>query len=249
VKQAAAEAQAAQSLVERARAQWVRHEAEAQRMKALRQAQLKAVSLSELDGRWRRATVPGPGCRRSSTWPGPRGPRAVPSALPAPRRRPEAGAGGPIARRAIAAATLTAPVSGRVGRKSVEVGARVQPGQQLLAIVQDEVWVVANYKEIQLRDLHAGQRVRVRVRVDAFPGREFTGTVDSVSPASGAQFSLLPPDNATGNFTKIVQRIPVKVVPNPQDLKAMRGRLTPGMSAIVEIDLRQGNPAAAASSL
>jgi len=93
-----------------------------------------------------------------------------------------------------------------------------------------------------LHGLHVGQQARVQI--DTFPGREFTGKVDSFSPASGAQFSLLPPDNATGNFTKIVQRIPVKVVLDPKEVKAMGGRLAPGMSALVEIDLRQGDPAA-----
>ena len=96
-----------------------------------------------------------------------------------------------------------------------------------------------------MHGLHAGQQARVRI--DAFPGKSFTGKIDSFSPASGAQFSLLPPDNATGNFTKIVQRIPVKVLLDPKEMKGMGGRLAPGMSAMVEIDLRQGEPATGAA--
>ena len=132
---------------------------------------------------------------------------------------------------------LVAPVGGRVGKKSVEVGARVQPGQQLAAIVQDDVWVTANFKETQLAGLQVGQAVKVEV--DALPDHELTGRVDSFSPASGNQFALLPSDNATGNFTKIVQRVPVKITFKPEDLKKYSGRLAPGMSTVVEIDLRQ----------
>ena len=102
---------------------------------------------------------------------------------------------------------IVAPVSGRVGKRSVEVGQRVQPGQQLTALVQDDVWVTANFKETQLADMRVGQSVHVAI--DAIPGRELTGRVDSFSPASGNQFALLPADNATGNFTKIVQRVPL----------------------------------------
>jgi membrane fusion protein (multidrug efflux system) len=132
---------------------------------------------------------------------------------------------------------IVAPVTGRVGRKSVEVGARVQPGQQLAAIVQDDVWVTANFKETQLAGIAVGQAVRVEV--DALPDHELIGRVDSFSPASGNQFALLPADNATGNFTKIVQRVPVKITFKPEDLRKYAGRLAPGMSSVVEIDLRQ----------
>lgn len=134
-----------------------------------------------------------------------------------------------------------APVSGRIGKKNIEVGSRIQPGQQVLAIVQDGVWVTANFKETQLAELIPGQEVSVRI--DAIAGQHFVGHVDSFSPASGAHFSLLPPDNATGNFTKIVQRIPIKVTLDPAVLKMYSERLAPGMSALVEIDLRQGKPA------
>lgn len=128
---------------------------------------------------------------------------------------------------------LRAPASGRIGRKSVEVGQRVQPGQPLLAIVENQVWVVANFKETQLARMHPGQETEVKL--DALPTHVFKGKLDSVAPASGAQFSLLPPDNATGNFTKIVQRIPVKVVLEPQSIKGFESLLTPGMSAAVSV--------------
>jgi len=107
--------------------------------------------------------------------------------------------------------TLTAPVAGTVAKKSVEVGQYVQPGQPLMAIVGDrEVWVVANFKETQLHDIRIGQSVEVHV--DAYPQMTFSGRVDSIAAATGSKFSLLPPDNATGNFVKVVQRVPVKIV-------------------------------------
>jgi membrane fusion protein (multidrug efflux system) len=107
-------------------------------------------------------------------------------------------------------AVIRAPVAGVVSRRSVQPGQVVQSGQPLLAIVPlDDIWVVANFKETQLTGVRPGQRVEIRV--DTYPGRTFTGTVDSLSPATGARFSLLPPDNATGNFVKVVQRIPVKI--------------------------------------
>ncbi|QGZ39377.1 membrane fusion protein (multidrug efflux system) [Pseudoduganella flava] len=128
---------------------------------------------------------------------------------------------------------IVAPISGRVGKRTVEVGQRVQPGQQLTALVQDNVWITANFKETQLADMHVGQPVHITV--DALPGKEVTGRVDSFSPASGNQFALLPADNATGNFTKIVQRVPVKITLSQADQKALAGRLVPGMSVIAEV--------------
>jgi membrane fusion protein (multidrug efflux system) len=131
---------------------------------------------------------------------------------------------------------IRAPAAGRVGRKNVEVGNRVQPGQSLLAIVQPNVWVMANFKETQLWNLQPGQAVRLRV--DGFAGRGFTGRVESLAPASGAQFALLPPDNATGNFTKIVQRVPVKIVFDEESLREFAGRIVPGMSVLVKVKVR-----------
>jgi membrane fusion protein (multidrug efflux system) len=132
---------------------------------------------------------------------------------------------------------IRAPVAGRIGRKNLEVGNRVQPGQSLLALVQPDVWVTANFKETQLARVKPGQPVQVRL--DAFPGRTFQGVVESLSPASGAQFALLPPDNATGNFTRIVQRIPVKVVLSAKAAHDCLDRIVAGMSAIVEVKVRE----------
>ncbi len=131
---------------------------------------------------------------------------------------------------------ITAPAAGRIGRKNVETGNRVQPGQALLAIVSPEIWIVANFKETQLTHLRVGQSVRLSV--DTLPGYIFAGRVESVAPASGAQFALLPPDNATGNFTKIVQRVPVKIVFEDAALQAFSDRIVPGMSATVKVNVR-----------
>jgi membrane fusion protein, multidrug efflux system len=126
---------------------------------------------------------------------------------------------------------ITAPAAGWVGRKTVEVGHRVQPGQPLLAVVQADPWVVANFKETQLERMRPHQPVEVAV--DSFPSHPFRGYIDSLAPASGAQFALLPPDNATGNFTKIVQRIPVKIHLESAAASTSEQLLRPGMSAIV----------------
>jgi membrane fusion protein (multidrug efflux system) len=127
---------------------------------------------------------------------------------------------------------ITAPAAGVVSKKAVEVGQLVQPGQPLLAIVPlDDVWVVANLKETETADVSAGDVVDVTV--DAYPGRHFAGTVESLSPATGAKFSLLPPDNATGNFTKVVQRIPVRV--HLAQLGDPAHPLRPGMSVVATI--------------
>ncbi|HEV3057605.1 MAG TPA: HlyD family secretion protein [Vicinamibacterales bacterium] len=127
---------------------------------------------------------------------------------------------------------LTAPVSGIVSRKSVEVGQVVQPGQPLLAIIPlDDVWIIANFKETQLTDMRAGQKATVKV--DAYGGRTFTGRVDSIAAATGARFSLLPPENATGNFVKVVQRVPVKIVIDAG--QNSEHQLRPGMSVVPTI--------------
>ncbi len=131
---------------------------------------------------------------------------------------------------------ITSPVSGRVGKKSVESGQRVQPGQQLMSVVADDLWVVANFKETQLEKIRKGEHVTVKI--DSFPHHEFIGNVDSVSPGSGASFALLPPDNATGNFTKIVQRVPVKVTFDRSSIAGFEDLLVPGMSAVVSIAVK-----------
>ncbi len=122
---------------------------------------------------------------------------------------------------------VRAPAAGIVSRKSIEVGQVIQPGQPILALVTlGDVWVTANFKETQLKNMRPGQRATVDV--DALGGREFTGHVDSIAAATGAKFSLLPAENATGNYVKVVQRIPVKIVLDAgQDPDH---RLRPGMS-------------------
>jgi membrane fusion protein (multidrug efflux system) len=130
-------------------------------------------------------------------------------------------------------ATVLAPADGRVGRKSVEVGQRVQAGQALLAVVGADAWVVANLKEGQLTRIRPGQEVDVAV--DAIADHAFRGTVESFSPGTGAKFALLPPDNATGNFTKIVQRLPVKIRFLPESIRGYEDKLSPGLSAVVKV--------------
>ncbi|HYZ31431.1 MAG TPA: HlyD family secretion protein [Crenalkalicoccus sp.] len=132
-------------------------------------------------------------------------------------------------------ATIAAPIAGVVGNRTLRVGQYVQAGTQLMAVVPVEaVYVVANYKETQLTEVRAGQPVEVRV--DTYPGRVFRGHVDSLAPASGQEFALLPPDNATGNFTKVVQRIPVRIVLDTADRPALV--LRPGMSVVPTVDTR-----------
>ncbi|BAT56141.1 secretion protein HlyD family protein [Nostoc sp. NIES-3756] len=131
---------------------------------------------------------------------------------------------------------ITAPSAGRVGKKTAEVGNRIQAGTPLMAIVDNNYWLVANFKETQLENMQPGQPVEIKL--DAFPHHTFTGKVDSISPASGAQFALLPPDNATGNFTKVVQRIPVKIIFDQKSIQGYAPRITPGMSAEVTVDVK-----------
>ncbi|MEZ5830965.1 MAG: HlyD family secretion protein [Dongiaceae bacterium] len=129
---------------------------------------------------------------------------------------------------------MSAPIDGTVGARSLRVGQYVQAGTQLMAVPLHAVYAVANYKETQLTNVAPGQPVEIEV--DAFPGHTVKGHVDSLSPASGLEFALLPPDNATGNFTKIVQRIPVKIALDTND--ALAGRLRAGMSVEPVIDTR-----------
>src|SRR5579883_249768 len=130
--------------------------------------------------------------------------------------------------------TLTAPITGRVTRRTVERGNYLQPGQALFALVEPNLWVTANYKETQLTHMQVGQPVTVEV--DAYPGRRLAAHIDSFQRGSGARFSLLPAENATGNYVKVVQRIPVKIVfndPLPDDLI-----LGPGMSVVPDTRVR-----------
>jgi membrane fusion protein (multidrug efflux system) len=139
------------------------------------------------------------------------------------------------ARLQLSYARITAPAAGVIAKRNAETGALVQPGQSLMSIVPDrDVWVTANLKETQLPNVRVGDPVEFTV--DAYPGRKFSGRVESLSPATGARFALLPPDNATGNFTKVVQRVPVKIaVEQPSDTSH---QLRPGMS--VDVDIATG---------
>ncbi len=140
------------------------------------------------------------------------------------------------AERQLSYTTIAAPSDGRVGNRHVEVGNRVQAGQALLALAEPDMWVVANFKETQLARMHAGEDVDLTV--DALPGTTLHGRIDSVAPASGAEFALLPPDNATGNFNKVVQRVPVKITFDPDREKAIGSRLRLGLSVVVNVRVR-----------
>lgn len=132
---------------------------------------------------------------------------------------------------------VRAPVDGVIGNRQVRIGRLVAPGTPLIDIVPvDDVWVVANFKETQLEHIRPGQRALITV--DGYPNEAIAGIVDSIAPGSGSAFTMLPTDNATGNFVRVVQRVPVKIrfVSNP-----LPGRIVPGLSARVEIDLESGS--------
>ena len=134
---------------------------------------------------------------------------------------------------------VLSPCDGRVSRKTVETGQRLSAGQALMAVTENDIWVLANLKETQLEHVRVGQQVKLPV--DAFPKHPFTGRVDSIQAGSGATYSLLPPDNATGNFTKIVQRVPVKLVFDRDNsigsIKGYEDLVVPGLSVVPVIDL------------
>jgi membrane fusion protein, multidrug efflux system len=131
--------------------------------------------------------------------------------------------------------TITAPASGHIAKKSVQPGQYVAPGQQLIALVgSNDLWIVANFKETQLDKIAPG--LPVTIKVDAYPGKEFKGKVESLSSGTGAQFALLPPDNASGNFVKVTQRIPVKIIFTEKPDKSHP--LAAGMNVVVEIKVK-----------
>jgi len=129
---------------------------------------------------------------------------------------------------------IYAPQSGRVTNKALEQGEYIKVGQSLMMIVPREVWVVANFKETQLKNMKVGQLVTIKV--DAYPQKIFRGHIDSIQAGTGAIFSLLPPENATGNFVKVVQRVPVKIVfdEDPNETKM----LSPGMSVVPKVQVK-----------
>jgi membrane fusion protein, multidrug efflux system len=131
--------------------------------------------------------------------------------------------------------TITAPASGHIAKKNVQPGQYVAPGQQLIALVgSNELWIVANFKETQLDKIAPG--LPVIIKVDAYPGKEFKGKVASLSSGTGAQFALLPPDNASGNFVKVTQRIPVKIIFTEKPDKSYP--LSAGMNVVVEVQVK-----------
>ena len=128
---------------------------------------------------------------------------------------------------------VMAPISGIIAMKNIDVGKYVQPGQSLFSIVTENTWIVANFKETQIKKMTVGQPVEIKV--DAYPGKVFKGHIDSLQPGTGSVFSLLPPENATGNFIKVVQRIPVKIIiDTPFDPDHP---LWPGMSVVPDVDV------------
>ena len=239
IAQARAQAAAALAQVAQSQATLARTEQDAARNQRLFGAELRAVSRQEVDASTAARDVASAELAAR---------RAAASAAEQTITSAQAAREAAVAQKAALAAqmkdaqlqlgytTLAAPSEGRIGKRTVELGQRVQPGQQLAAVVQGEVWVTANFKETQLARMKAGQRASVHL--DAFPGREFTAHVESFAPASGATFALLAPDNATGNFTKIVQRVPVKLVFDAKDLAGIAERVVPGLSATVSVDLR-----------
>jgi membrane fusion protein, multidrug efflux system len=134
-----------------------------------------------------------------------------------------------LAQLALSRATLVAPSDGTVSKLTVRVGQVLVPGQQIAFLVPDESYVIANFKESQISDMKKGNPVDIAL--DAYPGETFHGTVDTLAPATGARFSLIPPDNATGNFVKVVQRVPVKILWS----EAPHETLRPGLSAEVTV--------------
>ena len=140
---------------------------------------------------------------------------------------------------------IVSPADGVVGNRTLRVGQYVQAGTQLMAVVPTAAaYIIANYKETQLTNVRPGQPATIEV--DTFPGMTFTGHVDSIAPASGQEFALLPPDNATGNFTKVVQRIPVKITLDPGT--PLAEELRPGMSVIPRIDTKRQELCTASAS-
>ena len=240
--QARASASAAQAQVAQAQAQSQRAQQDAERYGQLYNTQMKAVAKSELDAAVaaRTSAQADVAARKDAALAAQAQVGAAQSAREVIKAQIKVlQAQAKDAQLQLGYNRIVAPVAGRLGKRSIEVGARVQPGQQLAAIVEDKVWVTANFKETQLAGLKPGQEVDVTI--DALPGEHLKARLDSFSPASGNQFALLPADNATGNFTKIVQRVPVKLTFSDADLQRLAGRLAPGMSALAEVDLRQSS--------
>ena len=140
-----------------------------------------------------------------------------------------------LAERDLARTVVIAPISGRIAMKNVDPGKYVMAGQTLLAIVKEDIWVIANFKETQITKMTVGQPVEIKI--DAYPSITFSGHVDSLQPGTGSVFSLLPPENATGNFVKVVQRVPVKIVIDSKF--DPRHPLWPGLSVVPTVDVKR----------
>ena len=239
IEQAKAVAAAATAQVAQAQATLTRTEQDAARNQLLFAGELRAISKQEVDASLaaRGVAIADLGARRASAKAAEQGVRAMMAAQSSTlAQKSVLGAQLKEAELQSGYTTVLSPGSGRIGKRTVELGQRVQPGQQLAAVVDGSVWIVANFKETQLESMRVGQSATVEL--DAFPGRALKARVDSFAPASGATFALLPPDNATGNFTKIVQRVPVKLVLDPSQMTDIADRVVPGMSASVSVDLR-----------
>ncbi len=134
---------------------------------------------------------------------------------------------------------IVAPQDGTLGEVSARLGQYVAAGTQLMALVPHQVWIIANFKETQLADMQVGQEVGFTV--DALKRARLTGTIERFSPAAGSEFSVIRPDNATGNFVKIAQRVPVRIAVDPG--QPLAARLSPGMSVVVSVDTAQSRDA------
>ncbi|MXP64538.1 HlyD family secretion protein [Roseomonas sp. M0104] len=256
VTQLQAQIGSAEAQVEQARAEQARADAEARRTQSLsgsgyssRQAAETAVADQRKAAAAVQAAEAELAVRRQAV------PVQQAQLAQAEARRDQAAAALEQARIAQTYTEIRAPFDGIAGNRAAQLGQRVRPGQRLIAVapLPQALFVVANFKETQLAAMRPGQPVEISV--DAIPGHALRGHVDSFAPGTGSQFSLLPPENATGNFTKVVQRVPVKLVLEPeQDAEAI-ARLRPGLSVVAEVDTRadpeapRGVLAAAAATL
>ncbi len=246
VAQAAARSAAARASIAAAEAAFERTQRDVERIRRL--AEHRVVSRQQLDqaeAAYRAATADLEAARNQASAARAGVSGASAGVRTAGARLAAAQAAVDAARLQLSYTVISAPAAGRVSKKTVEVGQLVGPSQTLMSLVDEhDVWVVANLKETQLDEVEVGQPVEIDV--DAYRGRTFSGHVESIQGATGARFALLPPDNATGNFTKVVQRVPVRVALDRRDPNAPV--LRPGMSVEVAIDTRVRRADTAASN-
>jgi len=244
ITQLQAQIGSAEAQIEQARAEQARADAEARRTQSLtgsgyssRQAAETAVADQRKAAAAVQAAEAELAVRRQAV------PVQQAQLAQAEARRDQAAAMLEQARIALTYTEIRAPFDGIAGNRAAQLGQRVRPGQQLIAVapLPQALFVVANFKETQLAGMQPGQPVEISV--DAIPGHALHAHVDSFAPGTGSQFSLLPPENATGNFTKVVQRVPVKLVLEPGQSAEAIARLRPGLSVVAEVDTR-ANPEA-----